>query len=157
MVNSHLLRPIRRSDHGLVRDIYAESIQSQGEAFYSLEQIQAWSALAWLPSILDSPLNYGTGWLSMDGNEVAAFAVRYPSNRLALVYCRGCFSRRGHGTSLLNQVEIDARDDHQKYLITEASLFGYQLFLSLGWTVEKPERIMIGGVKFDRFCMKKLL
>ena len=55
-MKSFELRELVSTDHHLVREIYQDSIESQGSKYYSLEQICAWSSLAWLPGVLDRPL-----------------------------------------------------------------------------------------------------
>ena len=99
------LRPIAPEDHPLLREIYADAIESQAPLLYSEEQVRAWAALAWLPGVLDASFREGSGWLTTDGS---AFAIRHPEDRLSLLYCRGCASRRGHGSALLNRIEADA-------------------------------------------------
>lgn len=79
------LRPLTEADHFVVREIYADAIESQGGGLYSPVQISAWAALAWLPGVLDRPLIEGRGWLSLENDEVEAFALRYPSDRLAML------------------------------------------------------------------------
>ena len=86
---------------------------------------------------------------------IEAFAVIYPKDRLALLYCRGRSSRQGHATDLLNKIEEEAQQDETNRLLTEASLLSYQLFLSNGWKIISPETIEIGGVGFCRYLMEK--
>ncbi len=157
MTNRRSLKPLRESDHWDARDIYADAVESQGNVCYSIEQIRAWSALAWLPGVLDRPLREGMGWVSLDNELPMAFAVRYPPNRLALLYCRGSASRLGHGSLLLSQIEFDAFKERQAYLFTEASSFSFALLLKNGWIYIRPETIEIGGVRFTRYLMKKKL
>ena len=151
------LRLLRESDYSAVRDVYADSVHSLAVDLYNKEQIDAWSSIASLPGVLDKTLTQGKGWLSFEKKELAAFAVRYPINRMALLYCRGRFSRRGHATVLVRRLEIDAQKDGCDQLITEASLLSYRFLLNLGWTVIRPEKIAIAGVLFDRFIMQKIL
>ena len=146
------LRRIAPNDHSLLRDIYADAIESQAGLLYSQQQVQAWAALAWLPGILDRTLQEGSGWIS---GEDAAFAIRYPSTRLALLYCRGSAARQGHGSKLLEQVEEDARGDGIDRLSTEASQLSRPLLERRGWRVVAPESIAIGGVEFERYRMAK--
>tara|TARA_Y100001968_G_C19278655_1_gene678064 strand:- start:375 stop:851 length:477 start_codon:yes stop_codon:yes gene_type:complete len=154
---SFQLRPMSGEDHSTVREVYIDAIESEGPKFYSNNQIQAWKSLAWLPGILDKPLREGKGWVTFQNNEIEAFAVRYPKNRLALIYCRGRSFRSGHGTALLKQLEADAMEDDQSKLVTEASVFGRRLFLRCGWVIKSPEKIKIGGVNFYRYLMEKEL
>ena len=51
---SMALRRITPNDQSLLRDIYADAIESQAGMLYSQQQVQAWSALAWLPVAPDS-------------------------------------------------------------------------------------------------------
>ena len=104
--------------------------------------------------MLDESFREGSGWLTTDGS---AFAIRHPEDRLSLLYCRGCASRRGHGSALLNQIEADALASGVQQLRTEASQFSRPLLESRGWVVEAPETILIGGVPFERYRMVKLL
>ena len=152
-----LLKPIHKGDFFLLREIFSESIQALDDTFYTKEQIQAWSAQAWLPGLLDRPLEQGRGWISLEGEQFAAFGIRYPMDRLALLYCHPTFSRRGHATVLLNQIESDALKEGHISLVTEASFLSHPLLLKRGWIVENKESLKIGGVPFDRFKMKKYL
>ena len=151
------LFPLDPFHHCAVRDVYSDAIESLGYEFYSKEQIQAWSSLAWLPGVLDAPLKEGSGWISYQNQEIQAFAVRYPSNRLALLYSRGKSTRKGHASALIRKIEEDAINEGQSKLITEASFFSYPLFLKFNWKIESIQNIEIAGIEFERFLMQKIL
>ena len=151
------LRPCESSDEIALREVYEDAIRTCDKSLYSQEQIEAWSALAYLPGILDKPLKQGVGWVSCVDKTIEAFALKYPHNRLALLYCRGRSSRQGHATALLHQIAEDTMKDRPITLNTEASLCSYQLLLRHGWTIIAPEKIQIGGVHFSRYLMKKTL
>jgi len=151
------LRPCEISDEIALREVYEDAIRTCDKSLYSQEQIEAWSALAYLPGILDKPLKEGVGWVSCVNKTIEAFALKYPQNRLALLYCRGRSSRQGHATALLHQIEADTIQDRPINLKTEASLCSYQLLLRHGWIIIAPEEIQIGGVGFSRYLMEKTL
>ena len=151
------LRPCESSDELALREVYADAIRTCVGSSYSQEQIEAWSALAYLPGILDKPLKEGVGWVSCVNKTIEAFALRYPNNRLALLYCRGRSSRQGHATALLHQIESDTFKERPINLKTEASLCSYKLLLNHGWKIIAPEEIQIGGVNFTRYLMEKTL
>ncbi|WP_320666723.1 GNAT family N-acetyltransferase [Prochlorococcus sp. MIT 1307] len=157
MLIKYELHPLRASEHEVVREVYSDAIESQGDRFYTKRQIQAWSGLAWLPGFLDRSLEEGRGWVSVEQQQLEAFAVRYPLNRLALLYCRGRSARRGHANALLDRLELEAREEGQTELLTEASFLSYPLLLRRGWKLISPEALEIGGVSFDRYRMKKKL
>ena len=149
-----VLRLIVPADAALLREIYADAIESQASELYSDQQVKSWAALAWLPGVLDQTLMEGSGWIS--GGD-AAFAIRYPPDRLALLYCRGRAARQGHGKALLDRIEADAMADGVTCLRTEASQFSRPLFERRGWRLIAPETITIAGVPFERYRMHKAL
>ena len=149
-----VLRLIVPADEILLREIYADAIESQAPQLYSDQQVKSWAALAWLPGVLDQTLKQGSGWIS---GEDAAFAMRYPQDRLALLYCRGRAARQGHGKALLERLEADAIADGVRSLRTEASQFSRPLFERYGWSLVAPETITIAGVLFERYRMHKAL
>ena len=157
MIIRRRIRKLLCTDHREVRCLYENSINSLGKEFYNKEQLKAWSALAWVPGVLDRALEEGEGWISLEKREIAAFAVRFPMNRLALLYCRGRFARRGHGTALLQLLESHACKEGQEFLLAEASSCSYPLFLKRGWKLKSPEQIKIAGVDFTRYLMWKKL
>ena len=149
-----VLRLIVPADAVLLREIYADAIESQASELYSDQQVKSWAALAWLPGVLDQTLMEGSGWIS--GGD-AAFAIRYPPDRLALLYCRGRAARQGHGKALLDRIEADAMANGVTCLRTEASQFSRPLFERRGWRLIAPETITIAGVPFERYRMHKAL
>ena len=151
------MRPCESTDEIALREVYEDAIRTCNNSIYSQEQLDAWSALAHLPGVLDKPLKHGVGWVSCVNKTIEAFALKYPQNRLALLYCRGRSSRQGHATALLHQIEEDTRKARLINLKTEASLCSYQLLLRHGWKIIAPEEIQIGGVPFSRYLMEKTL
>lgn len=148
------LRPIVPGDDDLLREIYTDAVESLAPGLYSREQVRAWGSLAWLPGVLDPSFREGTGWIS--GGD-SAFAIRQPSDRLSLLYCRGRAARQGHGSRLLRRIQADALLDGLERLCTEASQISRPLLERHGWRLIAPETITIAGVPFERYRMEKSL
>ena len=144
------LRLIDQGDHSLLREIYADAVESQAPALYSPDQVRAWASLAWLPGVLDRTFAEGSGWISGAGE---AFAIRHPADRLALLYCRGRAAGQGHATALLDRLEADAASEQIDCLTTEASQLSRPLLEQRGWRLIAPEHITIAGVLFERYRM----
>ncbi len=151
------LRLIKREDNSDLRDVYVDSIQSQAPSFYNNSQIEAWAALANLPSFFERPFDEGRGWALLKRNKIEAFALRYPLDRLALLYCRGRSSRKGFANMLLERIEFDCAEEGIKLLSTEASLLSHSLLLKRGWIEKSKEQIEIAGITFERYRMFKNL
>lgn len=148
------LRRIRPADAALLREIFADAVESQAPGLYSPQQISAWASLAWLPGLLDRWVRDGDGWISGEG---AAFAMRQPPDRLALLYCRGQASRQGHGRALVKRLECDARGDGLEHMHAEASLLSRPLLERCGWRFVGRQSFTVAGVPFEHHRMERQL
>ena len=150
-------RKLSKDDEFSIRKVYEDAVLSISLNQYTQDQINSWSALSWVPGVLDKTIKYGKGWGCFKDGELEAFSIRYPVSRLALIYCRGRSSREGIGSLLLQRIENDALNDKQILLETEASKISYGLFLKFGWKLKSYEKIKIGGIPFKRYLMQKYL
>ena len=151
------LRQITIKDQLELKKVYFDSIQSLDEKIYSQEQKRAWSSQAWNNQNFNESITKGKGWLLSEQIINIAFATRYPSNRIALFYCKGKFQRKGFGSILLKKLEEEAKEEGLNYLSTEASLISYKLFLKNGWDIIRKEKVIINKIFFERFKMTKTL
>jgi len=151
------LRQITIKDQLELKKVYFDSIQSLDEKIYSQEQKKAWSSQAWKNPNFDKSINKGKGWLLSKKGIIIAFAIRYPSDRVALFYCKGKFQRKGCGSKLLHKLEDDAKKEGLNSLSTEASLISYELFLKNEWKVIRKEKVIINNILFERYKMTKTI
>ena len=151
------LRQITIKDQLELKKVYFDSIQSLDETIYTQEQKRAWSSQAWNNPKFDRSINKGKGWLLTEKGLIVAFATRYPSNRIALFYCKGKFQRKGFGSKLLHKLEDEAKKEGLDYLSTEASLISYELFLRNEWKIIRKEKVIINNIFFERYKMTKTI
>lgn len=133
------MKPLRRlecSDHDAVREVYRQAVESCCSELYTAEQRAAWAHQSGSLTLL-SCLQRGQGLVSCGADgTIAAFAVREPADRIALLYCRPAHQRQGHAGRLLLALEQDARRQGIARLRTEASFLSRALFLRQGWQQE---------------------
>ena len=151
------LKQITIKDQLELKKIYFDSIQSLDEKLYSLEQKRAWSSQAWDNPIFNKSIIHGKGWLLSEKGINIAFAIRYPNNRISLLYCRAKFQRKGCGTKLLHKLEDEAKREGLDFLSTEASMIGYRLFLKNEWKIIRKEKVIINNIFFERYNMTKII
>ena len=151
------LRQITIKDQLELKKVYFDSIQSLDEKIYCQEQKRAWSSQAWNNSNFEKSITKGKGWLLSKNEVTIAFATRYPTDRIALFYCKGKFQRKGCGTILLNKLEEEAKEEGLDYLSTEASLISYKLFLKNKWAIIRKEKVNINNIFFERYKMNKII
>ena len=149
------LRQITKKDQLELKKVYFDSIMSINESIYSQEQKRAWSSQAWENRNFENSIKNGKGWLIHENKKIIAFTTRYPNNRVSLFYCRGKYQRNGLGSKLLNKTENEAQNDGLPFLLTEASLISFKLFLKNNWEVIRKEKIIIKNIIFERYKMIK--
>ena len=151
------LRQITIKDQLELKKVYFDSIQSIDEKFYSEEQKRAWSSQAWNNPNFDKSITKGKGWLLSHKGIIIAFAARYPTDRIALFYCKGKFQRKGFGSKLIHKIENEAKKEGLNSLSTEASLISYGLFLKNEWKIIRKEKVTINNIFFERYKMTKII
>ena len=151
------LRQITIKDQMDLKKVYFESIQSLDENIYSQEQKRAWSSQAWNNPNFDNSITKGKGWLISKQGTIIAFAIRYPSDRIALLYCKSKFQRKGCGSKLIRKLENEAKKEGLDSLSTEASLISYKLFLKNEWKTIRKEKVIINNIFFERYKMTKII
>jgi len=151
------LRQITIKDQITLKKIYFDSIKSIDEKIYSKEQKLVWSSQAWMNSEFHESITRGKGFMMEDLNNKIGFAIRFPENKLSLLYVRKNFSRKGIGNILIKSIENEAFKEGISSINTEASLLSYQLFLKNNWEIIKKEKIIIQNIIFYRYKMFKNL
>lgn len=157
------LRPLRPDDAAAALAVLIDAVQSQAVGLYHPDQIQAWCEHARTKADLTAALARGSGWASVDPavagrlESLEAFALRDPADRLSLLYCRGRACRQGRASALLAAVERAAAAEGVSSLRTEASQLSRPLLERRGWVVEAPEVVVLAGVDFERWRMRKPL
>ena len=149
------LRQITIKDQLELKKVYFDSIQSLDETTYNQEQKRAWSSQAWNNHNFNNSIIKGKGWLLSKKGIIIAFAIRYPTDRIALFYCKSKFQRKGYGSRLLNKLEVEAKKEGLDSLYTEASLISYELFLKNKWDIIRKEKVIINNIFFERYKMTK--
>ena len=151
------LREITIKDQLELKKVYFDSIQSLDEKIYSQEQKRAWSSQAWNNPNFEKSITEGKGWLLTKKGIIIAFATRYPTDRIALFYCKSKFQRKGFGSKLLRKLEDEAKKEGLDSLSTEASLISYELFLKNEWEIIRKEKVIINNIFFERYKMTKTI
>ena len=149
------LKQITEKDQIDLKKIYFDSIISIDEKVYTSEQKIAWASQAWDNKYFNLSLKEGKGWLINEKEKIVAFALRYPNNRISLLYCKGDSQRKGYGTKLLQKIEKEAIKEGLPCLSTEASLISYKLFLKNSWKIIRKEKVIIKNITFERYKMIK--
>ncbi len=149
------LKQINIKDQLDLKKIYFDSIISIDKEIYTEEQKSAWASQAWDNPNFNISIDKGKGWLILVNGKKIAFGIRYPNNRIALLYCTGKSQRKGYGRKLLNKLENEAKTEGLTFLTTEASLISYKLFLKNNWEIIRKEKIIIKNLIFERYKMIK--
>ncbi|MEY2644614.1 MAG: hypothetical protein RLZZ124_978 [Cyanobacteriota bacterium] len=155
------LRALEHRDQQAILEVYRQAVERCPAELYSPQQRHAWARQAARGAegdALRAILQRGRGLVYSNGNgEVAAFAVREPVDRVALLYCHPAHQRQGYGSALLQEITRQATAEGLPQLRTEASFLSFRLFEREGWQHCWREELLIHGVRFRRFRMRKPL
>ena len=151
------LRQTTIKDQINLKSIYFDSIKSIDETIYSKEQKLAWASQAWFNAQFHKSIIKGKGFLIEHLNKDIGFAIRYPENKLSLLYVRGNFRGKGIGNILINAIEREAIKEGIVSISTDASLLSYKLLLKNYWEITSKEKISIQKIMFYRYKMSKNL
>jgi len=154
------LRPYHCDDLPALLALYANAVRSQCAAYYSPQQVQAWSAYAQQQEAVAAAIDRGTTLVSpvaQDDGRLAAFGVLDPGDRLALLYCDAPWSRQGRASALLAALSAHAQAQGVAALRTEASQLSRPLLLRHGWQIEAEETVLFAAERFTRWRMIKTL
>ncbi len=147
------IRPLESRDHDALKEIYRQAAFTANPTLYTTQQQSAWASQS---DGLHAVLLEGQGLVAYEANDqVVAFILRQPCERIALFYCHPEHQRRGAGRQLLRATEAEAWKEECQTLRTEASLISHPLFAQEGWLVSWREELRIAGVPFQRFRMHK--
>lgn len=149
------IRRLEAGDHDALVEIYRQAVLTSTAASYTVQQQSAWASQC---EAIRPWLHRGQGLVSCGSHQqVEAFCLRAPSDRIALLYCHPAAQQRGHGRALLAASEAEAAAQGERHLCTEASLISRPLFEARGWQVSWREELLIAGIHFLRFRMHKQL
>ena len=154
------LRPLIAADGPQLVEVYRDAVLSQAPGLYSPQQIQAWAAHAAADPDFHAALRRGHGLVSHASGtpeQIEAFGLLDPPDRLSLLYCRGRSRRQGRGRAVVEALEQLARASGCSRLRTEASQLSRPLLERLGWDVEAEEEVLFAGVVFRRWRMIRSL
>tara|TARA_B100000945_G_scaffold263238_1_gene221996 strand:- start:153 stop:614 length:462 start_codon:yes stop_codon:yes gene_type:complete len=150
------LRQITIKDQINLKKVYFDSIKSINEKIYSNEQKKAWSSQAWENTSFKKSIINGDGWLIEEKEKIIAFALRFPKNKISLLYCIAEYQRKGYGSKLICKIQDEAKEEGLNCLKTEASLISYKLFIRHNWEIIRKEKIIINNIFFERYKMIKI-
>lgn len=150
-----LVRPLQAKDHDALLEVYRQAVLRSTAQLYTKQQQSAWVMQS---ESLRALLSRGKGFVSCNElDQAEAFSLRYPSDRIALLYSHPNVQHQGRGRALLQAIEQEAENEGVSILRTEASLISRSLFEAMGWQTSWREELRIGGQHFLRFRMHKHL
>jgi len=125
---------------------------------YSPEIIQAWSAPEAIELYRDS-INTNPFYVAEDEGCVVGFAVlEVELSRVRAIYVAPEHARKGVGSSLLAELEREARERGLQELQLESSLTAVPFYEACGFSKLREKQFELpGGVEMDAIIMGKSL
>ncbi|NJM60719.1 MAG: GNAT family N-acetyltransferase [Oscillatoriales cyanobacterium RU_3_3] len=117
---------------------------------------------AWAPADIDieswtKSLSSKFTFVAEEGGKIAGFGELEANGHIDRFYCHKDFQRKGVGTQILEQIELQAKTSGMHKLFTEASITAKSFFESKGFTVLKQQEVERRGQKLVNFVMEKII
>ncbi|NJL65906.1 MAG: GNAT family N-acetyltransferase [Microcoleus sp. SM1_3_4] len=117
---------------------------------------------AWAPADIDieswtKSLSSKFTFVAEEGGKIAGFGELEANGHIDRFYCHKDFQRKGVGTQILEQIELQAKTSGMHKLFTEASITAKAFFESKGFTVLKQQEVERRGQKLVNFVMEKII
>jgi GNAT superfamily N-acetyltransferase len=148
------IRPVRREDVAVLRDLYEAAARVIGPQAYGPAQVRAWASFAREEGMVDFILRPQTFVAQFDG-RIVGFAGLCDDGLVNSLFVHPDVARRGIGTRLLRHLIDQAGMRQITRLWTHASHFSRGTFQKQGFEVVEVEYAERGGVVFKRFLMER--
>ena len=150
------LRPYEPADAPALLALFRDTIRRVNSRDYSPEQISAWASddidpVAWANRFA----NRYAIVAEIDG-RLAGFTELEPDGHIDRFYVSADHQRLGVGKALLDALVLEACRTGIPRLNAEVSITARPFFASQGFAVVAPQTVVVRGVEFVHFCMKRL-
>jgi len=149
-------RKYQPSDARALADIYYYTIHNVNTRDYSEEQVNAWAPSSSLE--LD-------GWqkkwsklipiVALSGSKIVGFAEFEPTGHIDCFYVHHEFQGKGVGSTLMNAIEAEAKENKIHHVYAEVSLTAKTFFERKGFYETKKQNVIIRGCELTNFVMVK--
>ena len=161
-MNDFIIRAYRAEDLPRITELFKDTVSSVCSADYSTRQTDAWLSGAkyteWGARFANSfTLVAEIGGKTMAfgniarGGECGGVQLRAEDGYLDMLYVDKSCLRRGIATALCNELEGRVRGR----VFADVSLTAQPFFLSRGYVVIKPQKVVRRGVELNNFAMVK--
>ncbi len=153
-----IIRPYQEKDIGAIAQLYHNTIHRINSQHYSPAQIVAWSPQ--VQSITywrDRFSQYQVVYVAEIENTIVGFTEFTQNGHIDCFYVHSQWQGCKVGSSLLNQLESDAKPQNIPSLSAEVSITAQPFFTAKGFTITQEREKPYRGQIFKQFLMTKLI
>ena len=149
------IRLYETGDAPAMAKLFCDTVQTICAKDYTKEQLDAWTSGADTEEWHER-FSHSLTLIAESGNDIIGFA-NLDGDLLDMLYISKYYQRLGLGTELVTQLQLAARRRGLRRLVTFSSLTAKPFFLSLGWSIVRPNIAVRGGVSLSNYLMEKIL
>lgn len=149
------IRLYETGDAPAMAKLFCDTVQTICAKDYTKEQLDAWISGADTEKWHER-FSHSLTLIAESGNDIIGFA-NLDGDLLDMLYISKYYQRLGLGTELVTQLQLAARRRGLRRLVTFSSLTAKPFFLSLGWSIVRPNIAVRNGVSLNNYLMEKIL
>ncbi|MCH4891794.1 MULTISPECIES: GNAT family N-acetyltransferase [unclassified Sphingomonas] len=152
------IRPFEASDSEALASLFHASVRQAGLAYYSSEQVDAWSPSKPEPDKYVQQARDRIFLVAVDDDgALAGYGDLEANGHIDHLYCRPDITGQGVGSAIYAALESAAKAAGITTLFVEASEGARRLFERRGFVVEARNDFTYNGVAMHNYSMSKLI
>jgi putative acetyltransferase len=153
------IRAYEPPDAGVLADVFYRSVREAARADYSEAQVQVWAPTRPDPALMHRRATDGRLLLvaTAAGDRPVAYIDLEADGHIDHLFCLPEAVGHGVASRLYDAIETSARQRRMTRLYVEASESARRVFLRKGFTEEKRQDLIRGGIQTHNYVMYKEL
>lgn len=152
-----IIRNAVLSDLNEMQELFVQTIESVCTNDYNPDQINAWisgvkNTERWIEVITTQFV-----LLAIAENKITGFGTLKNGNYIDLFYIHKDFQRKGIAQRILNELELEAKNQHAQIITSDVSITAKPFFEKNGFVVKAEQKNIILDIEIINYKMEKEL
>ena len=157
MAKKLTIRRGKQEDLSFLKRLFEETILEVCQADYSPQQLATWASGAQKSTLWQRILNEQILLVAEIEMKIVGFCTLENGNHVDFLYIHKDYQFRGIAKQLFESIEKQAIKTFSTVLSADVSKTAKPFFEKMGFEVVNPQTVVLDGVSFTNFKMKKQL
>ncbi|WPO80648.1 GNAT family N-acetyltransferase [Flavobacterium sp. KACC 22761] len=138
-----------------MQELFVQTIQSVCKNDYNPDQIEAWISGVKLTQRWIDVIEKQLVLLAIIENKIVGFGTLKDGNYIDFFFIHKDFQRKGIANKILTELELEAKKQHSKTIISDVSITAKPFFEKKGFVVKAEQKNIVKDVEIINYKMEK--